>query len=113
MTKPAKHLDAPHRKGAPEEPLGCSPACDTGARYTPFLMIALCGRERVSRVALPLRVCAAHRETFPERFLTAGRQATIEGALRLRDRGVPDWSRTSFEFVLDEPAPARPAAGAP
>lgn len=86
-----------------------SPLADTGAcrvagctargTYTPILCISLLGSEHVSRVVLPAQVCAGHRETFSQRFLTPGRRDEMEAALRSRGRAAPDWARTRVDFV--------------
>jgi hypothetical protein len=76
----------------------CTRGCASGAPYTPILSVALQGRDRVSRVELPFRVCPEHRSTFARAFLTPERRAQMEGALSRRGRGQPDWSRTTVEF---------------
>jgi hypothetical protein len=81
--------------------------CGSAADYTPILCIALVGRERVSRVALPALVCGDHRDGFTERFLTPARRTKIEVSLRAHNRDSPDWSRTHIEFVAQ--APSEPA----
>lgn len=76
----------------------CTRGCRSGAPYTPILNVALQGRERVSRVELPFRVCAEHRSTFERAFLTPERRAKMEGALSKSGREPPDWSRTTVVF---------------
>ncbi|HET8773251.1 MAG TPA: hypothetical protein VFP80_05650 [Thermoanaerobaculia bacterium] len=85
-------------------PLAATGACQVAgcaarAAYTPILSISLLGSERVSRVILPAHVCAGHRETFSQRFLTSGRRNDMEAALRSRGRAAPDWARTRVYFV--------------
>ncbi len=73
--------------------------CAGEAPYTPFLYVAQRGRERVSRIPLPLRLCFEHRRAFERTFLTPGRRAEIESALRSAGHAPPDWSRTTLEFA--------------
>jgi hypothetical protein len=73
--------------------------CTARATHTPILCISLLGSEHVSRVVLPAQVCAGHRETFSQRFLTSGRRDEMEAALRSRGRAAPDWARTRVDFV--------------
>jgi hypothetical protein len=73
--------------------------CTAGAAYTAVLHLAQRGKHHVSRVALPVHVCPKHRGVLAEMFLTAERRSKVEGALRLRGRAPPDWSRTTVEFV--------------
>jgi hypothetical protein len=81
-------------------PQRCSSArCVAPATHTPFLVIALVGSERFSRVALPTQLCAGHRAAFAEGFLTPARRASIERSLEARGRDAPDWSRTRVEFA--------------
>jgi hypothetical protein len=76
----------------------CVDRCVGAPTLTPVLRIRLVGSERVSRVVLPGHVCAAHRASFGDRFLTAARRTSIESALRARGRSAPDWARTAVEF---------------
>ena len=75
----------------------CTRGCESGAPYTPILNVAVHGREHVSRIELPMRVCPEHRSTFAKSFLTPERRKKMEGALLQRGR-QPDWSRTTFDF---------------
>jgi hypothetical protein len=76
----------------------CTKGCEAGAPYTPILNVALRGREHVSRIELPMRVCPEHRSTFARSFLTPERRAKMEVSLSERGREPPDWSRTTVEF---------------
>ena len=73
--------------------------CRTVATHTPILCVVLSQREHVSRIALPVKVCCGHRETFTERFFTTARRTSIEASLRAHGRDSPDWARTHLEFV--------------
>jgi hypothetical protein len=73
--------------------------CSAAAQYTPVLCIALVGRQRVSRVALPTHVCCAHRERFARGFLTPERRSTVDASLRASGRAAPDWLRTHIDFA--------------
>ena len=72
--------------------------CCEYAPYTPVLNVVLQDEHRVSRVALPARLCPEHRADFPRLFLTPGRRASMEEALRAKGRGAPDWARTTLAF---------------
>jgi hypothetical protein len=74
-------------------------SCAVPATLVPTLRIALLGSGHVSRIALPARVCAGHREGFAIRFLTPARRAAIEASLQARGRRPPDWSRTDVELA--------------
>jgi len=111
----ATPLEVPNVTGDPT-PLGDAAAtrchlapCQTVPTHTAILCVALSQREHVSRIALPVKVCRDHRETFTDRFFTAARRASIEASLRAHGRESPDWSRTHLEFVA---LPRRPGAQA-
>jgi hypothetical protein len=61
--------------------------------------MALVGRERVSRITLPMSVCGGHRDRFVRGFLTAERRSTMNESLRSKGRAAPDWERTHIDFV--------------
>lgn len=82
----------------------CVRNCNLGATYRPVLHLAQVGRESVSRVDLPVRVCASHRGHFVDVILGAERRLKMEDALRSQDRAPPDWARTTVEFVQEAPA---------
>lgn len=73
--------------------------CRAAAQFTPVLCIALVGRQRVSRVALPMHVCGNHRERFARGFLTPERRATMDASLRANGRAAPDWARSHVDFA--------------
>ncbi len=73
--------------------------CLSGAPYTPVLHMALLGTERISRVTLPVHLCSTHRNAFRRTILSAERRSQMEGSLRSRGKALPDWSRTTVEFV--------------
>jgi len=73
--------------------------CTSAAPFTPVLCMALVGRERVSRITLPMNVCGGHRERFARAFLTAERRSTVRDSLRSKRRAAPDWARTHIDFV--------------
>lgn len=75
----------------------CTKGCESGAPFTPVLRVAVQGRDQISRIELPMRVCHEHRTSFARSFLTPERRAQMEGALSRRGR-QPDWSRTTLEF---------------
>jgi hypothetical protein len=85
-------------RGAPSAP--CHVAqCAASGTFTPILCVAQLGRQRVSRVPLPAKVCREHRGAFAERFLTPARRADMETSLRSQGRDSPDWERTHVEFL--------------
>jgi hypothetical protein len=93
-------LELPMYVSPPAATGACGVAgCTARATHTPILSISLLGSEHVSRVVLPAHVCAGHRETFSQRFLTPGRRNDMEAALRSRGRDAPDWARTRVYFV--------------
>ena len=73
--------------------------CLADAPYTPVLHIAQQGKTHISSVALPVHLCRAHRSVFLASLLSAEQRSKMEGSLRARGRALPDWSRTTVEFV--------------
>jgi hypothetical protein len=73
--------------------------CAAAACYRAVLHVAQEGKTRLSPVALPVHLCAEHRDAFREIVLGAYQRRKMEESLESRGKAAPDWSRSFVEFV--------------
>lgn len=73
--------------------------CGAAAPFAPVLLVVVCDSDHVSRVRLPVQLCAEHRAPFERSLLGPERRASMERAMTSRGHRLPDWARTAVEFV--------------